>query len=310
MSVRIKSLHPIELAIAHYLGQVKRGDVKVPSHLYDKFGKETAEALRKQFERVVPSSTTPNAQKFTLRMSNIGKALCQLQMEKLHGLTGIDPIRGLLGDIVEDLVLFLLHACPEITVVAELLPVKLKLEKETISGTLDVILKIGDNNEVYDIKSCSEFAFRKYLNASFEDFVNNDAFGYTSQLFGYTIALEQSGIYDNVKAGGLILVNKSSGEIKVLVVPPDYKRYQDQVLIDMQSRLDNIDKTFTRSFTDLEEVFKKKPTGNRILGTVCGFCDFKFRCWPGLKVLPALVSTAKNPGLKYYSHVDSKYESN
>ena len=287
-------MNSIELALTKYLSDVKRGIVKVPQHLYDKFGKETSEALRKQFERT--------DQKFTLRMSNIGKALCQLQMEKLHGQSGIDPIRGLLGDIVEDLVLFLLHASPEIEVVTELKSCTLKLKDVDLRGTLDVILKINNEDKVYDIKSCSEFAFKKYLNASFEDFISNDVFGYVDQLFGYSVAA-------NVKPGGWILVNKSSGEMKVINVPEDYEKYQKQALINMQHRLDNIDKEFVRSFEDIEEKFKKKSTGNRILGTVCGFCEFKFRCWPGLKVLPALVSTAKNPGLKYYSKVDEKYDS-
>ena len=286
-------MNSIELALTKYLSDVKRGTIKVPQHLYDKFGKETSEALRKQFERT--------DQKFTLRMSNIGKALCQLQMEKLHGQPGIDPIRGLLGDIVEDLVLFLLHASPEIEVITELKPCILKLKNVDLKGTLDVILKVNGREEVYDIKSCSEFAFKKYLNASFEDFTNNDAFGYVDQLFGYSVA-------SKIRPGGWILVNKSSGEVKVISIPEDYERYQKQALINMQHRLDNIDKEFVRSFEDIEEKFKKKATGNRTLGTVCGFCEFKFRCWPGLKVLPALVSTAKNPGLKYYSHIDKKYE--
>lgn len=284
-------MHPIELAIAKFLGDVKkRRDYVPPQHLLEKFSTETREALLKQF--------SDRDNNFTLRMSNIGKPLCMLQMEKQHGSDGIQVIRALLGDLVEDVALFLIHASG-LKVVAELLPVELEIAGTKIKGTLDIVLNINGEDQVFDIKSCSDYAFKKYTNASFEDFVANDTFGYVTQLFGYSKAV-------NKQPAGWIFVNKSSGEIKVLVVPSNWQEYQQKALKDIEDKIKNIDSSFKRSFEDFPEFFKRKATGNRVLGIACSFCDHKFKCWDNLKVLPALNSVSKNPAIKYYTVIGDR----
>ena len=42
-------------------------------------------------------------------------------------------------------------------------------------------------------------------------------------------------------------------------------------------------KSFRRCFTDVEEVFYKKPTGNRTLGIECSYCPYKTNCWKDLE---------------------------
>lgn len=285
-------MHLIEAYVTEFLGKVNRGEVKIPPHLLEKFGTETVEALQKQFEK-------GNDRKFSLRMSNVGKPLCQLQMEKKYGSTYLEPIRGLLGDLVEDVVLLMLHLIPEIKVVAELEPVEVAIGGITLKGTLDVILNVNGINEVYDIKSASDFAFRKYSNASFEDFYGNDAFGYVEQLFAYAYAA-------NTKPGGWIFINKSSGEVKVISVPSNYPTIMQESLKNIEYRIKSIDTPFSRCFPDLQEKFRKKFTGNKILGTTCSFCTHKFQCWPTLTPLPQIDSTSQNPTLKYYTFIKNK----
>lgn len=288
-------MHVIELTIKKFLQDIKNKPYKIPEKLLFKFAEETRDALKKQFERE-PS-------KFTLRMSNIGKPLCQLQMEKQatkEGLVsgGIDQIKAILGDLVEDLTLFLLHASG-IKVTAELLPVNLNIADTTIKGTLDVILNINDEDKVYDIKSCSEFAFKKYQRQSFEEFVTFDNFGYCDQLFGYATAA-------NVKPGGFIFVNKSSGELYVLIVPEEHEKFKQQSLKNIINRIEHVNDEFKRSFTDFAEIFKKKPTGNRILGTACVFCDYKHSCWKDIQILPQIPSNSKTAKLMYYTYVEKQ----
>ena len=65
-------------------------------------------------------------------------------------------------------------------------------------------------------------------------------------------------------------------------------------------------KPFERCFEDEPETFRKKETGNRVLGEVCSWCDFKFSCWEGLEYKPQPVSSAREPRWLYYTHTEDK----
>lgn len=198
-------MHIIELKIHAFLEEVKKGNYKVPNELLSKFSLETAAALKRQFESKVKKE-------FRLSLSGIGRPLCQLQMEKLHGSENSNKIRNLLGDIVEDITLFLLHASG-INIVSELENVKLNIAGKILTGTLDVVIDLGDGPKVYDIKSASEYMFNnKFLSGGFLKIVEEDTFGYFCQLFGYATA-------KGIPAGGWIVTNKSSGELIVVEAP-------------------------------------------------------------------------------------------
>lgn len=62
-----------------------------------------------------------------------------------------------------------------------------------------------------------------------------------------------------------------------------------------------------RCFIDVPETFNRSATGNRELNDICGFCDYKVECWPGVEHLPTLPSEAKNPRFKYYTYVAEKW---
>ena len=67
--------HPILQKVQTFLEQAGHRSVKVSDDLIEEFGEVCKSAIRKQF-------TEERGGKFRLRMSNIGKPLCQLQMEK------------------------------------------------------------------------------------------------------------------------------------------------------------------------------------------------------------------------------------
>lgn len=228
-------------------------------------------------------------------MSNIGKPLCSLQMEQKYGPRGSSLVKFLYGDLVEDIVLFLIHASG-LEVVSELEPVSLKIAGKKINGTLDVVIKINGTNYVFDIKSASDFSFRDKQNNSFKHFIEQDFFGYTTQLFMYAEA-------KGYTPGGFIFANKVDGEIFVLAVPEEYEEYKNIALSKAKNNILAINNPFERKFEDIEETFYKKKTGNRHLGFTCSYCDYKFECWKDLKIQPQINSKSKNPKIVYYTSI-------
>ena len=62
-----------QAAIVSFLSKAVRGEAEMSPHILDEFADNCRQALNKQF----------NEQRggFRLRMSNVGKPLCQLQMQ-------------------------------------------------------------------------------------------------------------------------------------------------------------------------------------------------------------------------------------
>ena len=64
------------------------------------------------------------------------------------------------------------------------------------------------------------------------------------------------------------------------------------------------DVPFKRCFDSIEEKFRKVPTGKRVLGEECYWCDYKFSCWPNLEYKPQEASSAREPRWFYYTNED------
>ena len=67
------------------------------------------------------------------------------------------------------------------------------------------------------------------------------------------------------------------------------------------------EKPFERCFTDVEEVYYSKPTGNRTLGIECSYCPYKHDCWDNLEFRRQLPSKGKNPKWTWYTKIDPKW---
>ena len=63
---------------------------------------------------------------------------------------------------------------------------------------------------------------------------------------------------------------------------------------------------FKKQYDDIEETFRGKPTGNKVLGLACSFCPYKLPCWGSkLQLLPQQQSKGKNPKWVWYTEVNN-----
>lgn len=289
--------------VKSFLVQAQNGPVAIPKEFIAEFKEDCGKAIEKQF-------TDAREKEFRIRMSNIGKPLCQLQMEKKYfddeSIKNFDnynyKLRNLFGDILEAVVVMLLK-----TVKANIQGVqgnvKLNTEYFDIKGTYDIII----DDKVYDIKSASPFAFEKKFGekgGGFDKFVEDDVFGYLSQGYLYSEATTKP-------FGGWIVVNKSTGELLLSSPPEDDEQYRKHAMDIVHKNIKALmnDEPFERCFELEEELFYKNPTGNKVLGTVCSFCEYKYKCWgDNIQYLPQQQSKAKNPKFHWYVELNNPKE--
>jgi len=218
-------------------------------------------------------------------MSQVGKPFCQLHAEKLGWPKAPESnsfrIKMLYGDMTEVIaVAILLAAGVEIVDLNKRVGYKTP-DGDYINGELDLVIRDGNGFSLWDIKSASRFAFEKKF-ASYQALKENDDFGYCSQLFGYTKAEREE--TPEIKAGGWIAINKETGDMKVVQADPDDEESYTNKIEDTITRYKKANEdNFVRGFTDEEEFFYRKPTGNRKLGMTCSYCSYRYTCWPDLK---------------------------
>lgn len=292
-------MHPILLQIQSFLDKANKSPLIIPDEFIEEFGEQCKEILRKQF-------TKDRETKFRLRGSNVGRPLCQLQMEAKGAPAEPAPynlkMQNTFGDLVEALAVFVLKAS-NVNIQGLQRKVALDIGGTTIEGALDIEI----DSAIYDIKSVSSYSFDHKFgpDGGFKVLLDDDSFGYLGQ--GYTYAEA-----DEKPFAGWIIVNKSTGEWHVLEVPPNTHEVKEAVLgkVDQNIRAIRSNEEFRREFTDVEEKFNKKLTGNRILPKPCEFCQFKKPCWGKLEFRPQLSSKSDNPRWYYYTHIaeDKKEE--
>ena len=292
-------MNSILLKVQKYLDSVSKDPVKLNKQLLQEFGEACKNALLKQFEE-------NRKDKFEPRMSNIGRPLCQLQMEA-KGIKGEGQpynvrMRNTFGDLIEALSIFIMKSA-DIEVKNEQKKVQYKFDGNIIEGRQDVEI----DEKIWDIKSASPYSFEKKFGEAggFSEVVRDDSFGYASQGFLY-------GESQKKKFGGWIVINKSTGEWTVCETPAEHEEYKKVAL---DSAKDNFkalteDKPFKRCYDDVAETFRSKPTGNRVLGFVCSYCPYKLPCWgrDKLQLLPQQQSKGKNPKWVWYTSVTNPKE--
>ena len=211
-------------------------------------------------------------------------------------------MRNAFGDLIEALAVTIIKASG-IKVDSTQKSVSYNMDKSKIDGTYDI--EIGNN--IYDIKSASPYAFEHKFGdeGGFNSIVEDDSFGYLSQ--GYLYSESES-----KKFGGWIVINKSTGEWLVTETPTEDEKYKNIAINLAKENLNALDegKPFRRCFSDIEETFRKIPTGNKVLGIVCSFCPYKFPCWgkDKLQYLPQQQSKGKSPKWVYYTEVNNPRE--
>ena len=268
--------HPAELAIYSFLQKALAGEANMTEAVTKQVAADVEAALNKQFN-------SPPRGDFRLRMSNIGKAPCQLWFEKN------DPedrkpfpphflMNMILGDIVEAVFKGLLRAVDQDFKDNENVTLKLPNGQE-IKGEYDMEM----DGKIDDVKSASPWSYKNKFE-SFESLNKDDSFGYVSQLVGYAEAAGKD-------VGGWWVVNKGNGEFKYVDASDVDK---EAVLEGIQATVDYIenDEPFKRCYEAVPETYFKKPSGNLVLNSKCHWCDFKHKCWD-LQELPSRVYKGK-----------------
>ena len=281
--------------VQQYLGKASKESVKLDKGLVEEFGEACKNALLKQFE-------DQRRNKFEPRMSNIGRPLCQLQMEakgvKGEGQPYNVKVRNTFGDMIEALAIFIMKSAG-VNIKNEQKKVKYKFNGNEIEGKQDVEI----DEKIWDIKSASPYSFEKKFGeeGGFLEVVKEDSFGYASQGFLY-------GESQNKKFGGWIAINKSTGEWTVCETPAMIEPHKTEALKKAKDNLKALkDKVpFKRQYDDIAETFRSKPTGNRVLGFVCSYCPYKLPCWGSkLQLLQQQQSKGKNPKWVWYTEVNN-----
>ena len=275
--------HPAELLVHQYMTDAINGKSTMSEEVIEQVGNDVKEALRKQFGGGVKRGD------FRLRMSNLGRPTCQLWFDKNKPEEASSKpnnfmMNMMLGDIVEAVFKGLLKSAgvkyeePE--------NVTLDLGDTKIAGTYDLVL----DGAVDDVKSASGWSYdNKFVD--YETLREGDAFGYVSQLVGYAKAA-------NKKIGGWWVVNKANGAFKYVSAQnadADYEMKKIRATVETVN-----ENKFARCFEPIEETFRGKPTGNKILGVNCSFCSYKESCWDNLQQLPSVMSKAQFPKVVNY----------
>ena len=152
-------MNNILLQVQQYLDSVSKEPVKLDKQLLQEFGEACKNALLKQFAE-------KRNDKFELRMSNVGRPLCQLQMEA-KGIKGEGQpynvrMRNTFGDLIEALSIFVMKSAG-IKLKNEQKKVSYKFDGGAIEGRQDVEI----DGKVWDIKSASPYSFEKALSMAF-----------------------------------------------------------------------------------------------------------------------------------------------
>ena len=288
-------MNDILIKVQKYLDNVSKGPTQVDKKLVEEFGEACKNALLKQF-------TEDRRSKFEPRMSNIGRPLCQLQMEakgiKGEGQPYNVKMRNTFGDLIEALALFVMKSAGVI-VENEQKKVVYKFGENKIEGRQDVEI----NKKIWDIKSASPYSFEKKFGeeGGFNEVVKDDTFGYASQGFLYSEGQGKD-------FGGWIAINKSTGEWTVCETPALHDEYKKVALDKAKEKFKALQDgvPFKRNYEAVEETFRSKPTGNKVLGFACSFCPYKLPCWGSkLQLLPQQQSKGKNPKWVWYTEVNN-----
>jgi hypothetical protein len=275
--------HPSEMALHQYLEDAINGKTSMSASTITSIKKDIGEALKRQFGKKT------KRRKFQLRMSNVGRPSCQLWFEK-NSPEKADPLpttfvmNMMLGDIVEAVFKGLMKEAKIDFQNSD--KVSLDVADTKVSGTYDLVL----NDAVDDIKSASDWSYRNKFE-SYDTLAKEDPFGYVGQLAGYAKA-------SGKKAGGWWVVNKANGQFKYV---PASSIDVDEEVKKLEANVNVVkSNVFKRCFESVEETFRGKATGNRILNITCSFCRYKNSCWENLQELPSLLSKAKEPKIVSY----------
>ena len=269
-----------ELKLHKYLDKASRGLADMSDDTIEQVVSHIRTSLKKHFSKKERDNT------FRIRMSNVGRPYCQLWFQKNKPEERIHPpsklvMNFMFGDIVEAIFKGVLREA-DVQYEDDESEVELKIDDNTtIKGTYDLSI----DGSVDDIKSASNWSYTNKFQ-SFDTINDSDPFGYVGQLAGYAKA-------SGKKVGGWWVVNKNNADFKYVPASGMNLKKEIRKIEDLVKKLEKNE--FERCFNLEDEFFRGKPTGNKILGKNCTFCEFRFSCWSSLVEKPQIMSKAKDP---------------
>jgi hypothetical protein len=290
------------IEVQNFLQRAGRGEIDSSrlEPLIEQFGEDCKAAMRKQFS---------NRGGYKIRMSGVGRPLCQQQLEKQGHVQDVaynDIVKFATGDLLEAFAVLVMRAAG-LKVVDEQKKCSLELAGETVNGTLDVILEIDGQEEVWDIKTASPWSFEnKFSGRGVYDVIKED------DPFGYVMQGHLYGESENKRFGGWIVINKSSGEWDFVEAPEEQSEDRKAYIADANKRVKAIteDAPFKVPFQSEPEYVtidrQKVETGNRLMPKTCSFCSFKSMCWKNAVYAPKATSKAKFKPHVWYTKLVKK----
>jgi hypothetical protein len=245
---------------------------------------EVIEDFGERIKSVLLHWSQPRKQSKDLRMSNIGRPARRLwydskQQENARLPGATTQIKFLYGHLLEEVLLMLVKLSGH-SVTDE----QKEVEVDGIKGHMDCKI----NGEVIDIKTASNFAFKKFKEGTL---VNDDPFGYMSQLAGYEAA-------EGTSDGGFLAINKESGEL-ALLRPGNFDKPNIRSQIkDLKGAL-TLDKPPPKCYSAIPE----GKSGNMRIPSGCTYCPYKNDCWADANNGTGLLAYKYASGIKYFTRV-------
>ena len=291
------------LKIQDYLLRAGQGDVKVSLPNLSQFATDCEESERKQLSR--------ERGDFRIRMSGLGRPLCQQVLEK-HGIKEEMDYNALFrfffGDLTEAALMLVMREAG-VDIVDFQKAVDLTIDGVLVKGTLDVIIRDELGQEkVWDVKSASDWAYKYKFTGmgGYDKLKEDDPFGYVMQGFLYAESV-------GLPFGGWIVVNKSDGQVAMVEVPDWSEDDKAEYLEDAKKRVRFLSNPEVKPFKPYKpeaETYRRDgviiDTGNKLLPRECNLCGYRYHCWPNAILHNRVTSRAKNPPQVWYSVLKKK----
>jgi len=208
--------------------------------------------------------------------SNVGSPCVRQLWYKVHCGDEAEPHRAntrlkfLYGDFLEEIILELARVAGHVVEHEQA-----RLEWRNITGRIDAVI----DGHLLDVKTASKLSFAKFRGGIKPE---DDSFGYLGQLKGYLLAARENGLVPpDCNTASFLVIAKETGDLHL-----DTHTFTEFELQDFTWQADVVktliaDHTHTpdRGFNHVAD----GKSGNRKLGTNCSYCDFKAKCWPGLR---------------------------
>lgn len=235
--------------------------------------KSFSDEVEALMNRRLASTTSTSDYKPNLRMSSIGqpcwrKLWYSINLRHTGVLTsGPNLLKFLQGDLLEALLISLAKAAGH-----------------DVTGEQDVLMCHGIRGQrdcvidgvTVDIKSASANAMKKFTTGSLR---TDDPFGYIRQLAGYVEGAKDDPLVTDKKRGAFLAIDKANGTLVLDVYDftPEIES-MGKYIEDLREMVAQPTPP-PRTYEDIPE----GKSGNYKLDTACVFCDYKYKCWEGLR---------------------------